>query len=197
VHPFYARRSASETAHWIDAGDLVAGEQIETQDGRWVAVQSVMPVPGLSVVYNFTVEEDHDYFVGDEGFLVHNAGVCAWVENGALKIRNKFPPGSAEDSAFRDFANRWNRQVQEAGSMARQAVTPAMRAAADDAITAERAANPDLYPQGTVAGHLPDVGWGGNPNGPFVPLPTSVNSYIGGATQAVQPGTVYTSVEIP
>jgi RHS repeat-associated protein len=74
VHPFYARRNPSEVAHWIDAGDLVAGEQIETQDGRWVAVQSVTPIKGLSVVYNFTVEEDHDYFVGDKGLLVHNAG---------------------------------------------------------------------------------------------------------------------------
>jgi len=74
VHPFYARRNASEAAHWINAGDLLAGEQIETQDGRWVAVQSVTPIPGLSIVYNFTVEEDHDYFVGDEGLLVHNAG---------------------------------------------------------------------------------------------------------------------------
>jgi hypothetical protein len=153
-------------------------------------------VPGLSVVYNFTVDEDHDYFVGDEGLLVHNAGVCAWVEDGTLKIRNKFVPGSAEDSALRDFVNQWNQQAQEEGGLTRQAVTAEMRAAANDAIDAEKAANPRLYPPGTVAGHLPDVGWGGNPNGPFVPLPTSVNSYIGGATQAIQPGTVYTSVAI-
>jgi hypothetical protein len=74
THPFWARRNASEPAHWIDAGDLVAGEQIETQDGRWAAVQSVTPIKGLATVYNFTVEEDHDYFVGDLGLLVHNAG---------------------------------------------------------------------------------------------------------------------------
>ncbi len=84
VHPFYARRNANDTAHWINAGDLVEGEQIETQDGRWVAVQSVTPVQGLSVVYNFTAEEDGDYFVGDEGLLVHNGSASPII----------FPPGT-------------------------------------------------------------------------------------------------------
>jgi hypothetical protein len=56
VHPIFARRSASEAPHWIDAGDLMPGEHIETQDGHWAEVQSVIPVKGLSVVYNFTVE---------------------------------------------------------------------------------------------------------------------------------------------
>jgi hypothetical protein len=74
AHPFRARRNADDAAHWIDAGDLVADEQIETQDGRWVAVQSVTPISGLATVYNFTVAEDHDYFVGEQGLLVHNAG---------------------------------------------------------------------------------------------------------------------------
>jgi hypothetical protein len=72
VHPFYARRNSNEVAHWIQAGDLRAGEQVETQQGSWADIQSVNPVEGLSVVYNFTVEEDHDYFVGQEGLLVHN-----------------------------------------------------------------------------------------------------------------------------
>ena len=74
VHPFRARRDAQDKPHWIDAGDLVAGEQLETQDGRWVTVESVKPLDGLATVYNFTVEDDHDYFVGDEGLLVHNVG---------------------------------------------------------------------------------------------------------------------------
>ena len=73
---FRARRNADDTAHWIVAGDLVAGEQIETKAGRWVEVESVTPVKGLAVVYNFTVAKDHDYFVGETGFLVHNAGNC-------------------------------------------------------------------------------------------------------------------------
>ncbi len=196
THPFRARRKAGEPAHWIDASDLAAGMQLLAQDGRWLTIESVAALDKPAVVYNFTVEEDHDYFVGDEGSLVHNAGLCAWVDNGALKIRNRFPVGSEEDTAFRDFINQWNQQVQDAGSLTRQAVTDEMRYAADQAARAARNASPELYPPGTAASHVPDVGWGGNPNGPITPLPQPVNGYIGGATQAVPPGTTYTSVGI-
>jgi hypothetical protein len=174
---------------------MLVGDLVLDRGGNWRKVLAVKPLEGLQTVYNFEVDGDHDYYVGKSGVLVHN-DLCAWVKDGALKIRNKFAAGSAEDTAFRDFVDRWNQQVQDAGSMARQAVTAEMRAAANDAIAAERAANPGLYPPGTSAGHVPDVGWGGNPNGPFAPIPTSVNSYIGGATQAVSPGTTYTSVGI-
>lgn len=84
THPFWVKRNAGEAAHWIDAGDLVAGEQIETEDGRWVTVESVQPLNGLAVVYNFTVEGDHDYFVGESGLLVHNT-VC--------DLQLKYKPG--------------------------------------------------------------------------------------------------------
>jgi hypothetical protein len=71
---------------------------LETQDSRWVTVESVKRLDGLAVVYNFTVEDDHDYFVGDEGLLVHNAGVDAkppyspdptnWVNKGGSYTTN-------------------------------------------------------------------------------------------------------------
>jgi hypothetical protein len=86
VHPFRARRNAQDKPHWIDAGDLVVGEQLETQDSRWVTVESVKPLDGLATVYNFTVEEDHDYFVGDEGLLVHNAGGAPITPEGIQNI---------------------------------------------------------------------------------------------------------------
>ena len=39
------------------------------------------------MVYNFTVAKDHDYFVGETGFLVHNAGSC-----GCKLQAIEFPP---------------------------------------------------------------------------------------------------------
>jgi hypothetical protein len=39
-------------------------------------VVSITPVEGQETVYNFTVDKDHDYFVGETGFLVHNAMPC-------------------------------------------------------------------------------------------------------------------------
>lgn len=123
---------------------------------------------------------------------------CANVDaEGTLTIKNKFPPGSAEDAALKQHVADWNDQIQaNGGSMTRQAVTPAMRASADEAAAAARAANPADYPSGMVAGHTPDVAWGGSPGGPIQPLNSSVNSYVGGATQAVKPGTVYNNVTL-
>jgi RHS repeat-associated protein len=93
VHPFQARRNADEAAHWIEAGNLVAGEQLETEDGRWVEVQSVHSVEGLAVVYNFTVAKDHDYFVGQTGFLVHNANCGCDIRFTQDSIKTVFKDG--------------------------------------------------------------------------------------------------------
>jgi hypothetical protein len=120
---------------------------------------------------------------------------CASVKNGTLQIKNKFKPGSPEDIALQKHVADWNRQIQaNGGSMTRQAVTKAMRDAADDAAVTARKANPSAYPQGVVAGHTPDVAWGGSAQGPIIPLNTTVNSYIGGATRAIKHGTVYNRV---
>lgn len=122
---------------------------------------------------------------------------CANVDdNGVLNLRNKFDPGSAEDQALQQHVADWNQSIADnGGSMTRQAVTPAMRAQADVAAANARAADPALYPNNSVAaGHTPDVGWGGNPEGPINPLNSTVNSYVGGATQAVPVGTTYNSV---
>jgi hypothetical protein len=107
----------------------------------------------------------------------------------------KFPSGSAEDQALQQHVADWNQQIQQqGGSMTRQTVTPAMRSAADEAAQAARDANPSAYPSGVAAGHTPDVGWGGATQGPINPLNSTVNSYVGGATQAVPVGTTYNQV---
>jgi hypothetical protein len=117
------------------------------------------------------------------------------TKNGTLKIKNKFKRGSAEDKALRKHIRDWNKQIKaNGGAMTRQKVTPQMRDAADKAAAAERAANPSAYPNGVAAGHTPDVAWGGSTQGPIIPLNATVNGYIGGATQAIKPGTVYNRV---
>jgi hypothetical protein len=52
------------------------GDQLQTLQGNWRRVVAITPLPGQETVYNFTVDKDHDYFVGETGFLVHNAGGC-------------------------------------------------------------------------------------------------------------------------
>jgi RHS repeat-associated protein len=73
-HPFWVKRSAEASGHWIEAVNLVPGELLETTGGKWLKIERVIPVKNRETVYNFTVGENHDYFVGETGFLVHNAG---------------------------------------------------------------------------------------------------------------------------
>jgi RHS repeat-associated protein len=122
---------------------------------------------------------------------------CANVDDqGVLNLKNKFPAGSPEDLALQQHVADWNAQIENSGgSMTRQAVTPEMRGAADDAAASARAGDPAGY-SGMAAGHTPDVGWGGDPQGPISPLNKSVNSYVGGATQAVPAGTTYNQVKL-
>ena len=123
---------------------------------------------------------------------------CAFVDdNGTLNLKNKFPVGSDEDLALQKHVDDWNNQIEaNGGSMTRQVVTPSMRDDADAAASAARSADPNSYPAGIAAGHTPDVGWGGDPAGPINPVSKAVNSYVGGATQAVPPGTSYTGVKL-
>ena len=89
-HPFWVKRSPSDAGHWIEAGNLRPGELVETIQGAWRKIESVTYEQGWQTVYNFTVANDHDYFVGQTGFLVHNAGPCgctdppAWITPGSL-----------------------------------------------------------------------------------------------------------------
>jgi hypothetical protein len=76
AHPFWVKRTANEKPHWINAANLKPGELAETIDGKWAEIQSVTPQPNEEIVYNFTVANDHDYFVGQTGFLVHNEPNC-------------------------------------------------------------------------------------------------------------------------
>lgn len=79
-HPFWARQGDTP-AQWINSGDLRIGDRLLTMDGSWRAITAITPVAGEETVYNFTVDKDHDYFVGETGFLVHNAGPCGCKTN--------------------------------------------------------------------------------------------------------------------
>lgn len=70
-HPFYSPIYNC----WVEAGSLACGDYIVDSDGNWQAVQNIQannyaqPV----TVYNFTVENNHTYYVGETQVLVHNA----------------------------------------------------------------------------------------------------------------------------
>jgi len=71
-HPFWVKRGEAQGA-WIPAGEMRVGDRLQTIGGQWRMITAINPVAGDQTVYNFTVANDHDYFVGETGFLVHNA----------------------------------------------------------------------------------------------------------------------------
>jgi hypothetical protein len=61
-----------QTFSWKSAGQLSIGMQVIDIQGRTGLVTAIEPVDALATVHNFAVEEDHTYFVGDQGVWVHN-----------------------------------------------------------------------------------------------------------------------------
>lgn len=71
-HPFW---SPSEQA-WIEAGDLVAGMALLTDEGDTVVVTGNRAYTDHARTYNLTVDDLHTYYVlaGGTPVLVHNSG---------------------------------------------------------------------------------------------------------------------------
>jgi len=71
-HPFWVKRGDGAPA-WIAAGEMRVGDLLQTVKGERKRVAAITAERKSQTVYNFTVAKDHDYFVGETGFLVHNA----------------------------------------------------------------------------------------------------------------------------
>ncbi|KPL66749.1 hypothetical protein SZ64_00705 [Erythrobacter sp. SG61-1L] len=66
-HPFYVVGSG-----WVATGDLTIGIEVINQFGRKYRISSLNALPDKADVYNFAVEIDHTYFVGNSRIWVHN-----------------------------------------------------------------------------------------------------------------------------
>ena len=66
-HPFFVN------GQFKDAEQIEVGECLFTHDERLVKVLSLNYIPKTEKVYNFEAEENHCYFVGEDGVLVLNA----------------------------------------------------------------------------------------------------------------------------
>jgi hypothetical protein len=66
-HPFYIKGKG-----WNPASTLKVGQVLELHNGTTVVVEEVDTSVRRETVYNFTVANTHNYFVGRDGVLVHN-----------------------------------------------------------------------------------------------------------------------------
>jgi RHS repeat-associated protein len=97
-HPFYVLRAGEfnggdkvQYGGWVDAKNIVIGDYLLGSTGEWLQVVSISFIQSNETVYNFEVEDNHNYFVGKQGVLVHN-GPCDDVIQLAGKIASKFKP---------------------------------------------------------------------------------------------------------
>jgi len=91
AHPFWVKRGDSEP-DWIPADHMRIGDLVQSLQGAWRRVVSITPVEGQETVYNFTVANDHDYFVGETGFLVHNKNCGCQIHHLAAQNSPKAGP---------------------------------------------------------------------------------------------------------
>ncbi len=65
-HPFWHK------GQYVEASALHAGDTLETLEGDYSLIHQIIPITGERRVYNFTVAENSNYYVGNRGILVHN-----------------------------------------------------------------------------------------------------------------------------
>ncbi|GGJ59141.1 polymorphic toxin-type HINT domain-containing protein [Deinococcus roseus] len=59
---------------WVGAGHLKVGDKLKQADGTLGEVRYVNTIQEARTMYNLEVEEAHTFFVGTQGWLVHNCG---------------------------------------------------------------------------------------------------------------------------
>jgi len=61
-----------EVSKWVPASELSVGTSLQRADGSIAVVAAISTRSVLADVFNFEVEGEHNYFVGEQGYLVHN-----------------------------------------------------------------------------------------------------------------------------
>jgi RHS repeat-associated protein len=66
-HPFYIKGKG-----WNPANSRKVGEALQLHNGTTVVIKEIETSTRVEKVYNLTVANTHNYFVGEDGVLVHN-----------------------------------------------------------------------------------------------------------------------------
>ncbi|MFN8510892.1 MAG: PKD domain-containing protein [Deinococcaceae bacterium] len=74
-HSFYANTEGSTGFAWVYTGNLKVGDRVKTTSGTGI-VEAINTTETLADMFDLSVEDAHNFFVGTEGWLVHNANKC-------------------------------------------------------------------------------------------------------------------------
>ena len=72
IHRFYIRRK--HDIEWIMASELNVGDYVLFADGDWHVISNINIKIQTTIVYNFEVSDNHNYYVGRNQILAHNKG---------------------------------------------------------------------------------------------------------------------------
>ncbi len=101
-HPFYV----PELNKYLEASRIKEGMRLLTMAGAMLVVDDVQAIDSTLDVHNFEVEQLHNYFVGTEGVLVHNATCADWwhLRAGIAELRPDWNQGQID--RFVEFLKR-------------------------------------------------------------------------------------------
>ncbi len=101
-HPFYS----TSRGGWVEAEDLRVGDKVRQVSGDSGTITAIEVEQREQMMYNLTVAVAHTFYVGDGGWLVHNA--CSLGRHGDLKrIRDGAQSHHLnQDAAFRSVIPR-------------------------------------------------------------------------------------------
>ena len=82
-HPYYV----PELKQYIKAGALDKGMEVIDCDGNYIRIHKVYNYYGNRTVYNLNVENNHNYYVGNNNLLVHNT--CPRVMSNRIAVNSE------------------------------------------------------------------------------------------------------------
>ncbi len=139
-HPFYVQGQG-----WVSADDLTAGETLSTPDGQTATVVGTTTVaePQGVLVYNFTVADDHTYFVEGFGSAPNADGTTSATGSSAAPLDAVWVHNEC-GGGFK-YPNRFNFSEASRGSTAGAATGSSLARNIEEALAIEEArANPTL-----------------------------------------------------
>lgn len=116
-HPFFVRvhgarsdTSSEDDGEWRKSGELNIGDEIRTATSDWSKVESIESRKDAQV-YNFEVANNHNYFVGNQGLLVHNT--CYTPDQDAViqlakDAKKRGGVTTDEANTLKDWAEEYN-----------------------------------------------------------------------------------------
>ena len=71
-HRIYIKNNYGINGEWIEVKDLKVGDKLMDKDNKIYMISSIKRYKYNNTVYNFEVEDNHNYYVTTDNYLVHN-----------------------------------------------------------------------------------------------------------------------------